>query len=160
MKQFERNFAKIYKGICVVILILMVLIVFTNTMLRYCFNSGVVENEEVLRYLFVWATFLGIISVYYEHQHIAVTVVTDRLTPKAKPLFEFIMNFLVLLAFSLLIDGSLMYMNESWTTLGEMTKLPFPYIIVSTVICALACMCIVLTDMYKQFKAFRNGGEA
>ncbi len=159
MKHFEQLFGKFYRGVCVVILTLMVLIVFVNTVLRYCFNSGVVENEEVLRYLFIWATFLGIIAVYYEHRHIAVTMLTDRLSPKIKPLFEFFANFLVLYAFYVLINGSLMYMDESWTTLGEMTKLPFPYIIISTVLCGVACICIVLVDMYRQLQSFRRGGE-
>lgn len=160
MNRFEQVFGKFYKGVCVVILTLMVLIVFVNTVLRYCFNSGVVENEEVLRYLFIWATFLGIIAVYYEHKHIAVTLVTDRLSGKARVLFEFCANFLVLFAFGLLIDGSIMYMNESWTTLGEMTKLPFPYIIVSTILCGVACIAIVLVDMYRQLQQYRRGEGA
>jgi len=157
MNQFEKLFGKFFKGICVIILTLMVLIVFVNTVLRYCFNSGLVENEEVLRYLFVWASFLGIMAVYYEHRHIAVTILTDWLSPRVRNIVEFFANFLVLYAFYLLIDGGIMYMNESWTTLGEMTKLPFPYIIVSSVVCGFVCIGVVLVDMYHQLRAWRTG---
>lgn len=151
-EKIEQWIGKGYKYLCVIIIMLMVLIVFVNTMLRYCFNSGVVENEEVLRYLFIWATFLGIVAVYYEHRHIAVTMLIDKLSPRAQNIFAFFMNFLVLYALYVLIDGSVMYIEDSQTTVGQMTNLPFVYIIISAVFCGLACTCIVLYDMYHQLR--------
>jgi TRAP-type C4-dicarboxylate transport system permease small subunit len=135
----------------------MVLIVFVNTTLRYGFNSGLVENEEVLRYLFVWASFLGIAAVYREHRHIAVTMFTDWLSPVMRNRFCFFANLLVLYALYVLIDGSLMYMEASRSTLGQMTNLPFVYIIVSAVFCGCACGVIVLIDMIGQLRAWRTG---
>lgn len=159
MRRFGTLFGSCYKYLCVVIISLMVLIVFVNTFLRYCFNSGIVENEEVLRYLFIWATFLGIVAVYYEHRHIAVTMLTDRLPRKAGHIFSIFTNILVLYAMYLLVDGSLMYIEESQTTLGQMTNLPFVYIIISSVFAGVACSAIVLADMYKEARAVLAGGE-
>ncbi|ATI43896.1 hypothetical protein CBW24_17335 (plasmid) [Pacificitalea manganoxidans] len=39
-------------------------------------------TEEVARYLLVWLTFLGAVLALAESRHIAVTVLTDRLSPK------------------------------------------------------------------------------
>ena len=158
MHEFEKLFGKCYKMICVIIITLMVLIVFVNTVLRYCFNSGLVENEEVLRYLFIWASFLGIIAVYYEHRHIAVTLVTDRLPPRARTIFALCTNCLVVYAMYVLISGSLMYMEASDTTRGQMTDLPFVYIVISMLIAGVACLGIVLVDLYKQVRTLRAGG--
>jgi len=157
MHAFEKLFGTCYKMIGVVIISLMVLIVFVNTILRYCFNSGLVENEEVLRYLFVWGSFLGIIAVYYEHRHIAVTLVTDRLSPKAANVFALAGNCLVLYAMYVLISGSLMYMEASATTRGQMTDLPFVYIVLALLTAGVACTGIVLVDMYRQARALRTG---
>ncbi|MCD8138703.1 MAG: TRAP transporter small permease subunit [Planctomycetaceae bacterium] len=44
---------------------------FANTMMRYLFSSGIIMGEELVRYLFVWATFLAVISVSCDHKHIA-----------------------------------------------------------------------------------------
>jgi TRAP-type C4-dicarboxylate transport system permease small subunit len=148
---------KCYKYLCVLIISLMVLIVFVNTTLRYGFNSGLVENEEVLRYLFVWASFLGIVAVYREHRHIAVTMLTDWLSPVARTRFRFFTNLLVLYALYVLIDGSLMYMEASRTTLGQMTNPPCVYLLASAVICGCACGVIVLIDMIGQLRAWRTG---
>ncbi len=38
----------------VVSLALMVVLVFTNVVLRYAFNSGLTVSEELSRWLFVW----------------------------------------------------------------------------------------------------------
>ena len=40
-------------------LALMVVLVFTNVVLRYALNSGIAVSEELSRWLFVWLTFLG-----------------------------------------------------------------------------------------------------
>lgn len=37
----------------------MVVLVFTNVVLRYALNSGIAVSEELSRWLFVWLTFLG-----------------------------------------------------------------------------------------------------
>jgi TRAP-type C4-dicarboxylate transport system permease small subunit len=157
MQGFEKLFGTCYKMVCVAIISFMVLIVFVNTVLRYCFNSGLVVNEEVLRYLFIWATFLGIIAVYYEHRHIAVTLLTDRLSPKAATLFTLGANCLVLYAMYVLAHGSLMYMEASETTRGQMTDLPFVYIVAASLIASLACTGMVLIDMGKQARALWAG---
>ncbi len=39
----------------------MVVLVFTNVVLRYAFNSGIATSEELSRWLLVWLTFLGAI---------------------------------------------------------------------------------------------------
>ncbi len=137
---------------------LMVIIVFVNTVLRYCFNSGIVENEEVLRYLFIWATFLGIMAVYKEKRHIAVTMVTDKLSPSVANVFSFCTNILVLYAFYVLVEGSFMYIEASETTIGQMTHLPFVYIIIASTICGIAVMGMVLIEMYQQLMTILGKG--
>src|ERR1044071_5239706 len=37
----------------------MVVLVFTNVVMRYLFNSGIPTSEELSRWLLVWLTFLG-----------------------------------------------------------------------------------------------------
>ena len=48
MQGFITKFAAVYRFICVLILIIMVLIVFINAMMRYMLNSGFIATEEVL----------------------------------------------------------------------------------------------------------------
>lgn len=147
---------KAYKLLCVVILALMVLIVFTNTALRYLFHSGIVQGEEVLRYLFIWLTFLGIMAVYKEHGHICVTVLTDKLSPKAAAVMGFVVNLVSLLAFGILIYGSYAYMLESESTVGQLTGLPYRYIIAAILLAACVCFLLTVRDAAASMRHIAN----
>lgn len=59
-------------------LALMVVLVFTNVVLRYAFNSGIAMSEELSRWLFVWLTFLGAVVAMHERAHLG----TDSLVPR------------------------------------------------------------------------------
>ncbi len=62
MQSFWEKFGKLYRLLCVITLTLMVLIVFVNAYMRYFLHSGFIATEEVLRYLFIYITFLGIVK--------------------------------------------------------------------------------------------------
>ena len=144
------------KYLCALFIAITILVVFANTMMRYLFSSGIIMGEELVRYLFVWATFLAVISVYYEHKHIAVTTVTERLSPRTGTIFSFIMNFGALYALGILLQGSVMYFGET-TTMGQVTGLPYKVIVAAVVVASAACLCIVLADMGKQLRLIISG---
>ena len=156
MHPLSKSFGTMYKYVCTIILALMVLIVFVNTSLRYLFNTGIVENEEILRYLFIWSTFLGITAVYYEGRHISVTILVEKFPPRAAALFSFCMNFLALFALGVLVFGGFQYCFET-TTYGELTGIPFGYIISAAIFCGVASIGIVLRDMRGQLRACIHG---
>jgi TRAP-type transport system small permease protein len=58
----------------------LVILVFTEVLLRYVFSSGMVWAEELERYLFVWLMFLGIAVGIYKQKHIAITTLTEKLS--------------------------------------------------------------------------------
>ncbi len=156
MDALLRRSGDIYKKVCVVILALMVIIVFVNTMLRYFFHSGIAQNEEILRYLFIWLSFLGIVAVYKEHGHICVTLLTERLSPKAATAMSILVNLLTLIAFGVLIAGSAGYMEESASMVGELTGLPYRCIIAAILLAAIACFCLNARDLFHSLRALKQ----
>ena len=153
MQGFLSQFARFYKFVCVIILTLMVLIVFTNAVMRYCFQSGFVATEEVLRYLFIYMTFLGMVEVASIRGHISVTILTDFL-PRTIRTWVYILGYLLAIyALYVLIDGSIMYFEESDTSVGQVTGLPFQFIIASLIFGAAGVLAFVLRDLVLAFKA-------
>ncbi len=63
-------------------LALMVVAVFSNVVLRYAFDTGLVIYEELSRLLFVWLVCVGTIVAAAEDKHLAFTLVIDRLGPR------------------------------------------------------------------------------
>lgn len=146
------------KYLCASFLGVMVLMVFINTVLRYFFNSGIIIAEELVRYLFIWATYLAVISVYYDHNHIAVTTITDRLSPRALLIFSFVMNFAALYGLGVLVQGSVMYFFET-TNMGQVTGIPYKCAAAAVVAGAASCLCIVVMDIIKQFRVIMRGAK-
>ena len=58
----------------------MTLIIFLQVISRYIFNSPLVWSEELSRYLFVWISFLAIADAVRTKSHIALSILTDRMS--------------------------------------------------------------------------------
>ena len=99
-------YCRFLKVTIVVCLATMVVLVFTNVVLRYLFNSGIATSEELSRWLLVWLTFLGAIVALRQHAHLGVDTLV-RMLPARGKLFCFVASYLLMLyADALLIIGS------------------------------------------------------
>src|ERR1044072_7594549 len=62
----------------------MVVLVFTNVVMRYLFNSGIPTSEELSRWLLVWLTFLGAIVALRQHAHLGVDTLVRALPRRGR----------------------------------------------------------------------------
>lgn len=146
MENLIKIASAVNKGLCCALLITMVGFVFANTALRYFFNSGIIITEELVRYLFLWAIYLGVVSVWFTRGHIRVTTVTDRLSPRGAIYFSIVfeaVSFLVLLTLSY---GSYLYYIDT-TTVGQVTGIPYSVMILAVLVGTLACALISITHI-------------
>lgn len=77
-------------------------LLFTNVVLRYVFNSAIFWAEEVLRYLIVWITFIGMATCVAKGSHISLDTIMMVLPENKKRLVRLGVN-IVGVIFSLLI---------------------------------------------------------
>jgi TRAP-type C4-dicarboxylate transport system permease small subunit len=84
----------------------MVVLVFSNVVLRYVFNSGIATSEELSRWLLVWLTFLGAIIALREHAHLGVDTLVRALPPRGRFICFIVSYALMLYADWLLTLGS------------------------------------------------------
>jgi TRAP-type C4-dicarboxylate transport system permease small subunit len=126
-----------------------VLLVFTNVVMRYVFNSGLTWSEEVAVNLFVWVIFLGAILAALEGLHIKVDLLTSRLPAKLQKAVLLIANTLVLLAMGVLVTGGVEVVRATHTTISSATGIPSSFISVSLVIFAVSVSVVTLYDTYK-----------
>ncbi|MCR5084886.1 MAG: TRAP transporter small permease [Succinivibrionaceae bacterium] len=159
MDKFFDVFGRCYRMVCVIILTVMVLIVFFNAGMRYFMHSGFIATEEVLRYLFIYLTFLGIAHVACERGHISVTILTDFLPQKIRTLVYVLGYAAAMWVVWVLIDGAIMYYGESETSTGQVTGLPFRVIISVMIFGAVGLFAFLLRDFVLGIKALRSGEE-
>lgn len=159
MQGFIEKFAAAYRMLCVIILSVMVVIVFVNAFLRYAFHSGFIATEEILRYLFIYLTFLGVVEVAHGRGHIAVTILSDAIKGRARTALHIFGYVLMIYALYVLIDGSIMYYEDSATSVGQVTGLPYRVIIACLIFGAAGVLVFAVRDLYLGIKAFMADEE-
>ena len=110
------SYCKALSWLMVAGLALMVVLVFTNVVLRYAFNSGITVSEELSRWLFVWLTFLGAIVAMNEGAHLGTDTLVSRLSVRGKKAFLVIGHVLMLFICWLMFKGSLEQVKINWDT--------------------------------------------
>jgi TRAP-type C4-dicarboxylate transport system permease small subunit len=106
MKAIEKYLMHAMNGVIVVSLALMVLMVFSNVVLRYVFNSGITVTEELSRFLFLWLIFVGAIVAMKERAHLGVDTLIARLPRTGKIVCVLLSNALMLWVCYLFFLGS------------------------------------------------------
>ncbi|MCK1545145.1 TRAP transporter small permease [Bradyrhizobium sp. 147] len=99
-------YCEVLKAAVAVCLAAMVVLVFSNVVLRYIFNSGIAVSEELSRWLLVWLTFLGAIVALRQHAHLGVDTLVRALPPRGRILCFVVSYLLMLYADWLLTLGS------------------------------------------------------
>lgn len=127
----QSNTQKVFKWVwdsidilMAVILALMVVLVFTNVVLRYGFSSGLRPSVELSRLGLVWVVMLGAAVVLRRGEHLAVSEFSEKLMPKAVPVLRRLCWIIITIAVGMLFIGSYRQMMSNWTDISQLTGLP------------------------------------
>ena len=121
-------FFKLVEGLLAMLLAAMVVMVFSNVVLRYFFNSGIVVSEELSRFCFVWLTFIGAIVAAREGTHLGMDNVVSRLSRRGKLICLAASQSLILFCCVLLIIGTWQQHAINATTAAPVTGVPMSWI--------------------------------
>ena len=91
----------------------MTLLTFVQVVLRYVFDSGLIWALEATTYLFGWLVLIGISIGIRTRSHIAVDLVSGRLSPQAQKAVALLAVLLGLLYAGLMLYGS-------WTLVAQL----------------------------------------
>jgi len=127
MKSFDKYLTHTMNTIIVVALAMMVVMVFSNVVLRYVFNSGITASEELARFCFLWLIFVGSVVAMRERGHLGVDSLIARLPRSGKVLFVLISNALMLWVCYLFFVGSWRQTVVGWGTLKPATGIPMAF---------------------------------
>lgn len=106
MSKIVQAYFSLLKIVIVTCLAAMVVMVFSNVVMRYVFNSGWPVSEELSRWAFVWMIFLGSILVLYDRGHLGVDLVIQVLRPRVRKACLIVSTIMMLYATWLILLGS------------------------------------------------------
>ena len=106
ISRIERLAVRVVEGVLVLLLAGMVVMVFTNVVLRYGFNSGLNISEERSRSFFVWLTFSGAVLAFRDHAHIGVETFVRLLGPRGRIACVALSNLVIVICAVVLLWGT------------------------------------------------------
>jgi TRAP-type transport system small permease protein len=127
----------------------MVVLVLSNVVLRYIFNSGVAVSEEVSRWLFVWVTFLGGIFALREHGHLGTEMLVGRLGSTGKKVCLVIGYALMLMVCWMLFKGAYAQTKLNWNVTAPSSGMSLAWFYSVGIVFSVSAAAILLNDAYK-----------
>ena len=106
LQKFVNQYCRLFCGLMVAALAVMVVLVFGNVVMRYGFNSGFTLSEELSRWLFVWMTFLGAVVALNDRTHLGTDTLVSRLPVSGKKLCLGLSYLLMLMVCGMVFWGS------------------------------------------------------
>lgn len=110
----------------IVALTFMTVLTVVQVVLRYGFGTGFVWSLEVTTYTFAWLVLIGMSYGVRTQAHIAVDLVTSRLSPGAARVFASIALFAGLAYCGLMIHGSSQFVDRLMALGTNARDIPLP----------------------------------
>ena len=103
------------EDICLVVMFaLMVIFIFLQIIMRFVVGHSLVWSEELGKFIFVWLSWLGISIGERRNEHIKITLVTDRLSPKWQKVFEIVAYLILLGILAVIIYYAIILVAFQW----------------------------------------------
>lgn len=95
ISKLGKIFNKIEHGALIISLAVMVIVIFTQVVMRYVFNNSLSWSEEFARYLFVWFSWIGVSAGLKDGEHLKVEILSVALAKRGLLKSKEMINILV-----------------------------------------------------------------
>lgn len=95
IRKFGELFDKIESGALIISLAVMVIVIFTQVVMRYVFNNSLSWSEEFARYLFIWFSWMGVSAGLKDGEHLKVEKLSSALVKRGYAKSNEMLNILV-----------------------------------------------------------------
>ena len=149
MKSLDKYLTQAMNTLIVVAMAIMVVLVFSNVVLRYAFNSGITVSEEFARLCFLWLIFVGSVLAMKEGAHLGVDSLISRMPKTVKMIFVLTSNALMLWVCYLFFTGSWTQTVVGWGTLKPATGIPMAFHYATGLVMSVGVAIIVLNNTWR-----------
>lgn len=149
MNRILNGYCRLLDAFTAVALALMVVLVFSNVVLRYVFNSGLMVSEEMSRWLFVWMIFMGAIAALNENGHLGTDFLIAKLPLIGKRICAVFAQSGMLYVSWLLVSGGWEQVKINADVTAPVSGASMGIFYFSVVLFAVSAMVILATQLVK-----------
>ncbi|MDS9472472.1 TRAP transporter small permease [Sporosarcina pasteurii] len=147
MKRFATYSDKLLKLFAVICVVAMSLLVFSNVVSRYIFDSSIPWANEMSRFFFVWLVFFGAIEALKSNEHMAVDLLVGKLPKVVRKISFVFINLVILFLLYMIFDGSIKITQLSINSPAPATGIPFSFMNGMGIILSVGMAIIVITRL-------------
>ncbi|NYT66278.1 TRAP transporter small permease [Alcaligenaceae bacterium] len=149
------------ESLLVILLSMMSLLIGAQVFMRYVMHDSLTWSEELARYCFIWATYLGVSCAVKHKAHICVEALTERLPNTAR-------HYVTILSYMLFIVFAVMVMKEGYALtvkvfgFGQKSSamgLPMGYIYLAPTVGFGLTIIRLLQSIFEEIKSMRKVGH-
>jgi TRAP-type transport system small permease protein len=148
MKLLLDRYCRVLEVACAFLMGCMVVLVFGNVVLRYCFSTGFLISEELSRWMFVWMVFIGAVVVMGERGHMGTDMVVARFPAWAQRLSLVVVQVCMLYITWLMLRGSWSQVVINGETNAPVSGLPVSIFYFSGVLFAVSVLIILAYQLW------------
>lgn len=145
------SFKTIFGPLAAVLMAAIVLMTFTNALLRYTIGTNILSFEEYSRFCFVWICYIGTVIAFEEKRHICVDLLSGHLKGKARDVVTLISQMLVVITSGAVFWAGMIYFRRAVTNYSAATHTNMGVVVIGLPLMALCLMYIQLKDMYRMY---------
>ena len=149
---------KIEKFVACVCVSVMAVLVFANVIARYVFNHSLAVSDEISTYLFVLMSFMGTAIAARRRAHLGLSIITDRVSPRARLVINISMYGISALFCLLIVIFGVQMVISQYQMGQETATMQWPEWIYGSFVpvgAAFAAIAFLegMVDMYKEYRA-------
>lgn len=140
-------------------LAVMIVLVFTNVVLRYVFSTGFEWSEEIARLCFIYLVYLGAIGAMRENQHLIIDSVLSRIPDIWQKAIYFLVQAGIIWMMVVLISGSWQLVMQNLGDRWVATQFPIYLVYAVGLVTGVSIIVIALANLYRLVVLKRPVGE-
>ena len=144
MESFINRFWRAVDLLLALTMLAMILIVFSNVVLRYGFASGLRQSVEFSRLAFVWIVMIGAVVTLRRGGHLGMPEFAQKHFKGILPILHRVNWAIVLLCCVMLLWGSIRVTLSNWVNISPLTGLPLGLFFLSGVVAGVLMILIAL----------------
>jgi TRAP-type C4-dicarboxylate transport system permease small subunit len=117
-ERIDEIIGQVEQILLVILLSALILVAFSQIVLRNLFSTGIAWGDALVRGLVLWTGFIGATIAVREGKHICIDVVSRWLSPKGKRVVEIIIHVFSFLICCFLTFAALKFINNEFQMKG------------------------------------------
>lgn len=144
--------------ILIALSIFTVVIIFSQVVMRYVFNSSLSWSEEIARYGFIWLIYIGVSYGVKKRKHLRVDAITMLFEEKGTAVIKMIANILFLI-FALVIAYYGLDIVTKITRESAALQIPMEYVYASLAFGMILTSIRLIQNIIIDYKDIKNPSE-